>query len=47
MPGAIFAGLARDGDALLVTNLADGRLYRRGADGASWRSARRCRTAST
>ena len=33
-PGAVFAGLARDGDALLVTNLADGRLYRRGADGA-------------
>jgi len=32
-PGAIFAGLARDGDALLVTNLANGRLYRRGADG--------------
>ncbi|MET3596328.1 sugar lactone lactonase YvrE [Mesorhizobium shonense] len=28
MPGAIFAGLARDGDALLVTDLADGRLYR-------------------
>jgi sugar lactone lactonase YvrE len=33
-PGAIFAGLARDGDALLVTNLADGRLYRRSSDGA-------------
>ncbi len=32
-PGAIFAGLARDGDALLITDLADGRLYRRGADG--------------
>jgi hypothetical protein len=31
--GAQFAGLARDGDALLITNLADGRLYRRGADG--------------
>ena len=30
-PGAIFAGLARDGDALLVTDLAAGRLYRRGA----------------
>jgi hypothetical protein len=28
MPGAIFAGLARDGEGLLVTNLADGRLYR-------------------
>lgn len=27
-PGAIFSGLGRDGDALLVTNLADGRLYR-------------------
>jgi hypothetical protein len=27
-PGAVFAGLARDGDDLLVTNLADGRLYR-------------------
>jgi hypothetical protein len=27
-PGAIFAGLARDGDVLLVTNLGDGRLYR-------------------
>lgn len=27
-PGAIFDGLARDGDALLVTDLADGRLYR-------------------
>ncbi|TIS88060.1 ScyD/ScyE family protein [Mesorhizobium sp.] len=32
-PGAIFAGLARDGDALLVTDLADGRLYRRSPDG--------------
>ena len=32
-PDAIFAGLARDGEALLVTNLADGRLYRREADG--------------
>lgn len=32
-PGAIFAGLARDGDALLVTDLADGRLYRRTQDG--------------
>jgi hypothetical protein len=28
MPGAIFAGLARDGEGILVTNLADGRLYR-------------------
>jgi hypothetical protein len=27
-PGAIFDGLARDGDALLVTDLAEGRLYR-------------------
>lgn len=26
--GAIFSGLARDGDKLLTTNLADGRLYR-------------------
>lgn len=34
VPGAIFAGLADDGEALLVTNLADGRLYRRTADGA-------------
>lgn len=32
-PGAIFAGLARDGDALLVTDLGDGRLYRRTLDG--------------
>jgi hypothetical protein len=31
--GASFAGLARDASALLVTNLADGRLYRREADG--------------
>ena len=31
--GAIFAGLARDGDALLVTDLADGRLYRYAPDG--------------
>jgi hypothetical protein len=31
--GAIFSGLAKDGDALLVTNLADGRLYRRDRDG--------------
>jgi len=33
MPGAIFAGLSRDGDQLLVTDLATGRLYRRGPDG--------------
>ena len=32
-PGAIPSGLARDGDALLVTDLAHGRLYRRAADG--------------
>jgi len=31
--GARFAGVARDGDALLITNLADGRLYRRDAAG--------------
>jgi hypothetical protein len=31
--GASFAGLAREGSALLITNLADGRLYRRDADG--------------
>jgi hypothetical protein len=31
--GARFAGLAADGDALLITNLADGRLYRRDATG--------------
>jgi hypothetical protein len=31
--GARFAGLARDGTALLVTNLTDGRLYRREASG--------------
>lgn len=33
VPGAVFAGLSRDGDALLVTDLASGRLYRRGTDG--------------
>ena len=33
LPGAILAGLAREEEALLATNLADGRLYRRGADG--------------
>ncbi|MCA1367421.1 ScyD/ScyE family protein [Bradyrhizobium sp. BRP14] len=32
VPGANFAGLARDGDALLVSDLASGRLYRRGPD---------------
>ncbi|MEX0852721.1 MAG: ScyD/ScyE family protein [Bauldia sp.] len=31
---AMFAGLARDGDDLLVTDLAAGRLWRRGRDGA-------------
>jgi hypothetical protein len=31
-PGAAFAGLARDGDAMLLTDLASGRLYRLGAD---------------
>lgn len=30
--GAAFAGLARDGDVLLVTDLASGRLYRRRAE---------------
>ena len=33
MPGAAFSGLSRDGEALLVTDLASGRLYRRGPDG--------------
>lgn len=33
MPGAAFSGLSRDGEALVVTDLASGRLYRRGADG--------------
>ena len=32
-PGAMFCGLARDGDAVLVTDLAGGRLLRRGPDG--------------
>jgi sugar lactone lactonase YvrE len=32
-PGGIFAGLSRDGDQLLVTDLATGRLYRRGPNG--------------
>src|ERR1044071_567714 len=27
-PGAIFDGLSRDGDALIVTDLSEGRLYR-------------------
>ena len=31
--GAMFSGLARDGDDLLVTDLASGRLLRRGSDG--------------
>src|SRR5215510_9156925 len=31
--GARYAGIARDGDSLLITNLADGRLYRRDAAG--------------
>ncbi len=33
VPGAAFAGLARDGGSLLVTDLARGRLYRREEDG--------------
>jgi hypothetical protein len=33
MSGAIFAGLSRDGDGLLVTDLASGKLYRRQSDG--------------
>lgn len=33
MAGAIFAGLSRDGDDLLVTDLAGGRLFRRHPDG--------------
>ncbi|WEX90826.1 ScyD/ScyE family protein [Sinorhizobium garamanticum] len=32
-PGAAFSGLSRDGEALLVTDLASGRLYRREANG--------------
>ncbi|AYG62640.1 ScyD/ScyE family protein [Rhizobium jaguaris] len=32
MPGAAFAGLSRDGEDLLLSDLASGRLYRRGAD---------------
>ncbi|WP_341487783.1 ScyD/ScyE family protein [Pararhizobium sp. A13] len=33
MPGAAFSGVSRDGEALLVTDLASGRLYRRGPNG--------------
>ncbi|MBD9375374.1 ScyD/ScyE family protein [Rhizobium sp. ARZ01] len=33
VPGAVFGGLSRDGDVLLLTDLASGRLYRRGPDG--------------
>jgi hypothetical protein len=33
VPGAAFSGLSRDGKAMLVTDLASGRLYRRGTDG--------------
>ncbi|APO76461.1 hypothetical protein AM571_CH03670 [Rhizobium etli 8C-3] len=33
MPGAAFAGLSRDAGGLLVSDLASGRLYRRGVDG--------------
>ncbi|PDT83094.1 ScyD/ScyE family protein [Sinorhizobium sp. BJ1] len=33
VPGAAFAGLARDGASLLVTDLAGGRLYRRDENG--------------
>ncbi|MCA1442628.1 ScyD/ScyE family protein [Ensifer sp. IC4062] len=32
-PGAAFSGLSRDGEALLVTDLASGRLHRRDANG--------------
>ncbi|MFA1675478.1 ScyD/ScyE family protein [Rhizobium mongolense] len=32
-PGAAFAGVSRDGGGLLVSDLASGRLYRRGTDG--------------
>ncbi len=32
-PGAIFGSLARDGDSIVVTDLAEGRLLRRGPDG--------------
>jgi hypothetical protein len=33
MPGVLFAGLSRDGDDLLITDLAAGRLYRRQSNG--------------
>jgi hypothetical protein len=33
LPGAIFGGLAKAGGDLFVTNLADGRIYRRGRGG--------------
>jgi hypothetical protein len=33
VPGAAFAGLSRDGETLLVTDLASGRLYRRSGEG--------------
>ncbi len=33
VPGAAFAGMSRDGEALLVTDLASGRLYRGDLDG--------------
>ena len=33
LPGAAFAGMSRDGEALLVTDLASGRLYRGDLDG--------------
>jgi hypothetical protein len=33
LPGALLSGIAVDGDDLLLTNLADGRLYRRRAGG--------------
>jgi hypothetical protein len=33
MPGAVFAGLSRDADGVLVTDLAAGKLYRRQLDG--------------
>jgi len=32
-PGAVFSGMSRDGEDLLVTDLASGRLYRRGPNG--------------
>lgn len=33
VPGAAFAGLSRDGEALLVSDLSSGQIYRRGEDG--------------